>query len=566
MKTKKRLVFLVFFGVVLVVLTQRAFSAPPSNDFQVKIRIEAATKEIDQKIRDAVKKESFSAETDKASITKNLIDMAKPMVRKSFDSGKLPEVSEVVKAVMNEILPKLKERVDESKRLDTGIVRKRDTITTVKSKRDTVIVKSKLRVVIIYVMSNPDVDVKIKEYVGIGIFNAFANRKNYVAVKNSEDFLAEVDTLRSVQIDNTVYDDQASEIAKKFGANFVCVTEITTTSDAFHILTRMIDVQTAKVTSVGNVFSPLKSDADIAYVSCELVRKMTGGAPCRPKENTTTVVDTENGVNTPKVVDTPFFAYPRGNAFYTSDTTVNFYDGKSIYRLEKISGTERVTFVVEGRYKSVVQRFTDDFGSQIGVCNVIGEHNPNASYIKTVEPGEAVFDNDKWIVEKKAKIRYEPPIPPPPPPRIPIMGFSLGYGLSQDADSRSDFLQVGFVYSHRPSYNENMSLSVGGDFGVGIGDYRYRYYDGSNYNDDSSSFSFLSVDVPVTVSYQLWKISFEAGLHGSVLFGDSELLFNAGLVAGLGVVFDERRAWRIFYRYTSGFNYGTHLVGVWRLF
>jgi len=61
--------------------------------------------------------------------------------------------------------------------------------------------------------------------------------------------------------------------------------------------------------------------------------------------------------------------------------------------------------VVDG-YESVVQRFIYSPELQVGVCDVIGNYNPNASRIQTDESGEAVLDGDTWVVGKKAKIRY----------------------------------------------------------------------------------------------------------------------------------------------------------------
>jgi hypothetical protein len=148
--------------------------------------------------------------------------------------------------------------------------------------------------------------------------------------------------------------------------------------------------------------------------------------------------------------------------------------------------------------------------------------------------------------------------------RAPMTGFSLGYGLSRDAESNSGFLQIGVVHS-RP-ISEMFAYSIEGNLGVGTSDYRYRYYDGSDYGYADSSMFFLGVSVPVTVLFQWWCFSIEAGAHVDALFGDGVTLFNGGGVAGIGIEVDKKRARRYFYRYNGGFNYGTHVIGMWWLF
>jgi len=115
------------------------------------------------------------------------------------------------------------------------------------------------------------------------------------------------------------------------------------------------------------------------------------------------IADSENNaVSTDKF----FFAGPIDNTFNASRKTVEFIDGQSLYRFEQIRGSNRAVFAAEGGYESVVQRFVCSPELQAGVCDVIGNYDPNASKIQTDEPGEAVLDGNMWIVDKKAKIRY----------------------------------------------------------------------------------------------------------------------------------------------------------------
>ena len=536
MKVNKYIGFMfpALLTAVLAVLTPRVSVAGLAD----KVKAEAAKvnageeakklsntvlKEIDKKIADVVGNKPIS-ETDKADITKKLSGIARPIVKKLIDgagSGKLPESAELVNTVMSEILPQADELADAIIEAE----RERSAATMPPSspqpepEPESIIEPSpeplfepppqqplfqpyaqplfesppspqvqsaepaqplfqplppppptrpsaprvgKQSIAAVYVTGGSDVGDEIKESVGTGILNAIVNDKKHISIESGKEFLAEVDALRSAQTDNTVYDSQISEIGAKFGVDFVCAAEITTTSEAFHVLSRMIDVQTAEVVSVGNVFSPLKSEDDIAIVSGELVKKMAVG-----------------GGEPPSLV-------------IQKDTTIIVRDTTIIVR-DTISSRE-----------------------------------------------------------------YEDT-------RASKTGFLFGYGLSMDADSKADFLQLGFVHS-RPIFKEFMSVNVEGNFWLGIGEYRYKYYDGSGYDYAHNSFDFFGANVPVTISVKWSVFSIEAGLFGDALFVDSEIFYNVGFIAGTGVSFDKKRARWFFYKYNIGYNYVTHVVGMRWLF
>jgi len=163
----------------------------------------------------------------------------------------------------------------------------------------------------------------------------------------------------------------------------------------------------------------------------------------------TDVTDSKNNTNS---INTFFFSNPIGNIFKVSKKTETFIEGKSLYRFEKVAGKNSANVFVENM-PSVVKRFIDSPEVQMGVCESIWSYNKNAIGIETIEPGEAILDGDKWIVEKKVKIRYisqsfdtktglpafepsslsdhlkkqavlpphiPPPPPPPPTPSLPV--------------------------------------------------------------------------------------------------------------------------------------------------
>lgn len=107
----------------------------------------------------------------------------------------------------------------------------------------------------------------------------------------------------------------------------------------------------------------------------------------------------------PVVIFKFYFSNPTGSSFNASKSTGDFVDGKSLYCFERVEGESSAEVSVVNEH-SVVQRFTYSPEVQMGVCEVVGSYNKNATSIETLEKGNAVLDNDKWTVKKKIKIRY----------------------------------------------------------------------------------------------------------------------------------------------------------------
>jgi uncharacterized small protein (DUF1192 family) len=156
-----------------------------------------------------------------------------------------------------------------------------------------------------------------------------------------------------------------------------------------------------------DIAGKLNLENDIKYLKEEIERLKKERATSNTAKPDTaqeiTVADSENNAAS---TDKFFFAGPIDNTFNASRKTAEFIDGQSLYRFEQIRGSNRAVFAAEGGYESVVQRFVCSPELQAGVCDVIGNYDPNASQIRTDVPGEAVLDGNMWIVDKKAKIRY----------------------------------------------------------------------------------------------------------------------------------------------------------------
>jgi hypothetical protein len=150
----------------------------------------------------------------------------------------------------------------------------------------------------------------------------------------------------------------------------------------------------------------LENDVQFLRKEIESLKKGSMSTDAIAPNPVQAVVETVNSiVNNAIPTDTFFFAGPIENTFDASRKADEFSDGK-LYKFERVRGSNRAQFVVVDGYESVVQRFVYSPELQTGVCDVIGNYNPNASRIQTDEPGEAVLDGDTWVVGKKAKIRY----------------------------------------------------------------------------------------------------------------------------------------------------------------
>lgn len=104
-----------------------------------------------------------------------------------------------------------------------------------------------------------------------------------------------------------------------------------------------------------------------------------------------------------------YMATPDSNGFFNNSSQHNtFRQGATYYK-----------FQVEEKNKSraVFEFFSDEYGVKASanypqtyiepVCEPQNAQNPNAQKINTIEKGVAENQGDKWVVTKKAKIRYE---------------------------------------------------------------------------------------------------------------------------------------------------------------
>ncbi|MDR2693799.1 MAG: hypothetical protein LBB74_06245 [Chitinispirillales bacterium] len=135
------------------------------------------------------------------------------------------------------------------------------------------------------------------------------------------------------------------------------------------------------------------------------------------------------------------------------------------------------------------------------------------------------------------------------PKRSHKTGFTLGFYPK----SERCLFSLGVVHS-RPMFKELMSFNIEGNlWGV--------------YAETVESPKFdVGFNLPLTALFQLSIFSIEAGVHGDLLFDRDATLFNAGFVTGAGIGISKKHPLRFFYRYSSGYKFYTHIIGMWWLF
>lgn len=140
--------------------------------------------------------------------------------------------------------------------------------------------------------------------------------------------------------------------------------------------------------------------------------------PISPSANTTIPPLEPGGViGTPVPVTSPVVPAQAGEVFYLStpnkDGNFNkgsasreFVEGASIYRFTKID-SDSAYFEVDER-KDAIRLALQFIDKNIDpVCDTQNAYTSKNSRIRNIEKGVALLKSDKWVVQKKATIRYE---------------------------------------------------------------------------------------------------------------------------------------------------------------
>lgn len=121
-----------------------------------------------------------------------------------------------------------------------------------------------------------------------------------------------------------------------------------------------------------------------------------------------TIQPTIQEIKQPEVITQTFFlSTPNSDGSFNESSSLSTYkDGATIYRFTK-TGNNRAKFQIDEKDASTRLALQYPDKNIDPVCDAVNAFNPMASKITTVEPGAAELIGSKWIVNNKAKIRYE---------------------------------------------------------------------------------------------------------------------------------------------------------------
>jgi len=121
-----------------------------------------------------------------------------------------------------------------------------------------------------------DVPDNEKKALGTRMLTALVNSMRYKGIERSSAFLTEIEKEHVRQRSGDIDDNQISALGKQFGVKSVCIADITPAFGEYQVSARIINVETAEVEFIGEATSPLRSMADLAQVSEQVVKNMFG--------------------------------------------------------------------------------------------------------------------------------------------------------------------------------------------------------------------------------------------------------------------------------------------------
>jgi hypothetical protein len=98
----------------------------------------------------------------------------------------------------------------------------------------------------------------VHKIIGNRLVTAIVKQGKYMAVERSDDFLSQLKKEYGYQRGGYVDPKQISELGKQYGADIVCVAEITDVQNMYDITVKLIDVETAKITDIETAQVPKK--------------------------------------------------------------------------------------------------------------------------------------------------------------------------------------------------------------------------------------------------------------------------------------------------------------------
>jgi TPR repeat protein len=121
-----------------------------------------------------------------------------------------------------------------------------------------------------------EADAGYKEVIGAKMVAAVTKDDNYAAVERTADFLAELKKEHKYQQMGDVNDQQIVELGKQFGADFVCVANVSKVFESIFIAARMINVTTGLIAATADRDKEVKGMSDLVEISENVAGELFG--------------------------------------------------------------------------------------------------------------------------------------------------------------------------------------------------------------------------------------------------------------------------------------------------
>jgi hypothetical protein len=105
---------------------------------------------------------------------------------------------------------------------------------------------------------------------------AFVNDGRFIAVTRDEVVLNQIDKEHIYQRGGAVDDKQIIELGRQYGAKYLCTVKSSQVMETFMLEASLVDIETARIISVGNTHCDLVNISDLVAASGEIVRQLLG--------------------------------------------------------------------------------------------------------------------------------------------------------------------------------------------------------------------------------------------------------------------------------------------------
>jgi hypothetical protein len=130
-----------------------------------------------------------------------------------------------------------------------------------------------------------DADASTKKVIGAKLVAAITNDDGYAAVERTADFLAELSKEQDFQHSGAVNNDQIKKLGEYFGADFVCVADLTNLYSSLFVSARFINVLTGLVTATAERDKEISGMADLTKLSDDVADGLINNtAECNKKD------------------------------------------------------------------------------------------------------------------------------------------------------------------------------------------------------------------------------------------------------------------------------------------